>query len=140
MLASLLCIQNRQVSGTPVSLGLGGQFCSRDDELFLDVCTGIRGGKIAGVEECKEEAKKLVADIDRKKVTSYVSVIATVDVIPTEIQPLRHVVSGGRLASRLKDKRCDTDVMLMYTVQCYLFYCKWKQQDDEKAALALLLF
>ena len=138
MLASLLCIQNRQVSGTPLSLGLGKQFCSRDDESFLDVCNGTRGGKIVAIEECREEAKKLAKD--GEKVKSYVSVIATADSVPEEIQQLKQMTSDDRLVSKLEDKRSDTDVMLMYTVQCYLFYCKWKRQNDDDAVLALMLF
>jgi len=133
MLASLLCIQHRQVSGTLASLIPVGVF--RKELLFDDIQSEV----IPEIREYKKEARKLVKD--KKKVKSYISVIAVADYVPEEIQQLKDMTIDGSLASKLEDQYCDTDVMLLFTVQCYLFYCEWKQKnDDEEAIWILLLF
>lgn len=136
MLASLLCIQNRQVSGTPRPLILDRCFDSKEDGLF---CDGVQDEVVLEIKEYKKEARKLVKD--KGKVESYISVIAVADRVPEEIQPLKDMVTDGSLVSRLESPYCDTDVILSFTVQCYLFYCKWKQRndDDENAILVLML-
>lgn len=141
MLASLLCIQHRQISGTLPSPFFGGSFDRTDDcindELLFD-CRDNEQNEVASViKKHKKEARKLVKD--KEKVKSYISVIAAADRVPEEMQRLKDVVTGGGLVDRLKDQYCDPDVTLLFIVQCYLYYCEWKQQNEDDAILLLLL-
>lgn len=146
MLASLLCIQHRQISGTLPLPVFGGSFDRADDllsdciddELLFD-CRNDEQNEVApGIKKHKKEARKLVKY--KEKVESYISVIVAADRVPEEIQRLKNVVTDGSLVDKLKDQHCDPDVTLLFIVQCYLYYCEWKQQNEDDAILLLLLF
>lgn len=145
MLASLLCIQHRQVSGTLPPSVLGRSFEHRtdelvseckDDELFFGCPNDVKNEVTSGIKKYKKEARKLVKD--REKIKSYISVIAAAEHVPEEMQRVKDVATDGSLADKLNDRHCDIDVTLLFTVQCYLYYCKCKQQNDDDAILLLL--
>jgi len=140
MLASLLCIQHRQVSGTPFPSVLNRYFYSEDHEHFDEnkaIHQDIYKEAIPEIKEYEKEARKSVKD--KEKVKAYISVIAAADRVPEEIQPLKDMAINGSLVDKLENQHYDTDVLSSFTVQCYLFYCNWKRQDDEEVLLVLML-
>ena len=133
MIAALLCNQLSRSSG-PI-FAVPSYYCRKryDEDEPARIPSPDEYNR-----ELKAKAEKAVKDTEQVK--KAVKVLFKTEYVPPEIEEAKDIVHTRSLVDELtvEGHRADTDYILIYVMQCYIYYCDWQRQDEEDVAVLLL--
>lgn len=75
----------------------------------------------------------------KKAVKKAVEELRIADYVPAELQQAKDLVHTRSLVDELDNYQPDTQEIILFVLEAWLFYVSWRKKDDEALAMALLM-